>query len=156
MNDSPEAGCAPEPITDELDGLTCALIDYALECLACSGELPVSLAAADKAGRSTLLSFDDEDFEESIEEARSQVRRSAAGKGGLDGLSGPCVRYAIAYDGAIDEGRDEGYVPALIVEYGEQGLSQGYSAYLTYENPADEQNFVCSQVAPAGVVELLV
>ena len=35
-------------------------------------------------------------------------------------------------------------------------MSRGYSAYLTYENPGDAQNFVCSEAAPAGVVELLI
>lgn len=155
MSDAHDAPCTPEPISQELDDLTCSLIDYALDILATSGELSVSLAAADKAGKATLLTFDDDDFEESIEEARTRVRAAATGKQPIEGLTGPAVRYAIAYDGAIDEGFEEGYVPALIVEYGEKGLSQGYSAYLTYDNPADEQNFVCSDVAPAGVVELL-
>ncbi len=154
--DIQEDRTSPEPISPELDDLTCALIDYALGELAENGELSVSLAALDGRGNSTLLSFDDEDFEESIAEARSRVRACAADSKKLDGLEGPCVRYAIAYDGAIDEDGQQGYVPALIVEYGEHGLSQGYSAYLTYENPGDAQNFVCSDVAPAGVVELLV
>ena len=154
--DFQEGQSSPEPISPELDDLTCALIDYALGELAESGRLSVSLAAVDGQGQSTLLSFDDEDFEESIVEAQSQVRASVSGSKRLDGLAGPAVRYAIAYDGAIDEGGQEGYVPALIVEYGEHGLTQGYSAYLTYENPGDAQNFVCSDVAPAGVVELLV
>lgn len=156
MSDAHDAPCTPEPISQELDDLTCSLIDYALDVLATSGELPVSLAAADKAGKATLLTFDDDDFEESIEEARARVRAAATGKQPIEGLSASVARYAIAYDGAIDEGTEEGYIPALIVEYGEKGLSQGYSAYLTYDNPADEQNFVCSDVAPAGVVELLV
>ena len=153
---SREGQTSPEPISPELDDLTCALIDYALGELAEGGELAVSLAAADSQGKSTLLSFDDEDFEESIAEARAQVKASASGSKKLDGLAGPVARYAIAYDAAVDEGEQQGYVPALIVEYGEHGLTQGYSAYLTYENPGEAQNFVCSDVAPAGVVELLV
>ena len=116
MSDAHDAPCTPEPISQELDDLTCSLIDYALDILATSGELSVSLAAADKAGKATLLTFDDDDFEESIEEARARVRAAATGKQPIEGLTGPAVRYA---------------------------------------TPADEQNFVCSDVAPAGVVELL-
>ena len=67
MSDAHDAPCTPEPISQELDDLTCSLIDYALDILATSGELSVSLAVADKAGKATLLTFDDDDFEESIE-----------------------------------------------------------------------------------------
>ena len=74
MSDAHDAPRAPEPISQELDDLTCSLIDYALDILATSGELSVSLAVADKAGKATLLTFDDDDFEESIEEARARVR----------------------------------------------------------------------------------
>ncbi len=148
-----DAQDAVEPISAELDSLTVALIEYGLDELASTGELSVSLALGDEDGNATLLSFDDDDFDESIDEAHATVQRSAGQQ--VEGLKGACVRYAIAYDGAIDED-GTGYEPALIVEYGEQGMSRGYSAYLTYEHPGEPQDFVCSQVAPAGVVELLV
>ena len=46
MSDAHDAPCTPEPISQELDDLTCSLIDYALDILATSGELSVSLAVA--------------------------------------------------------------------------------------------------------------
>ena len=107
---------AVEPISDELDSLTVALIDYALDALATTGELSVSLALGDDEGNATLLSSDGDDFDESIDEAHATVSRSAGKK--VEGLKGACVRYAVAYDGAIDE-EGTGYEPALIVEYGE-------------------------------------
>ncbi len=148
-----DANDAVEPISAELDSLTVALIEYGLDELASTGQLSVSLALGDEDGNATLLSFDDDDFDESIDEAHATVQRSAGQV--VEGLTSACVRYAVAYDGAIDED-GSGYEPALIVEYGERGMSRGYSAYLTYENPGEPQDFVCSQAAPAGVVELLI
>jgi hypothetical protein len=147
----------PEPISDELEVLAGALIDYGLDLLSEVGELAPALAAEDEQGNRTLLSFDDEDIEECLDEMRSKLRASAAGKAALDGLAGRAVRYAFAYDGAIAlPDSPNGYEPALIVEYGERGLSQGYSAYLLYRNPGDPQEFVCTEPAAAGEEELLV
>ena len=65
-----------------------------------------------------------------------RLKAAAKGKGELEGLKGRPVRYAIAYDGAIQDPDAEGnFEPALIVEYGEKGMTQAYSAYLLYQNP---------------------
>ena len=145
----------PEPISHELDTLTVSLIDYSLDLLSETGALPPTLAAEDARGSRTLLSFDDEDFEECIEEIRTQLVSAAKGKRTIEGLEGRPVRYAIAYDGVIDENGD-GYEPALVVEYGEEGLSSGYSLYVFYRNAGEPQEFMWTDPAAAGEGELLV
>lgn len=146
----------PEPISAQMDSLALALIEYSLDLLADLGDLSVTLAVEDAHNNHVVLSFDDEDFEESLEEAHETLRRAVAGTSPLKELEGVPVRYALAYDGAVDEDGSSGYVPALIVEYGEKGMSSGYSAYLCYENAGKPRDFVCSDPAPAGLVELLV
>ena len=148
----------PEPISPEMDALACALIDYGLDLLGTTGELAPTLAVEDDRGNRSLLSFDDEDFEECLEEVRNRLVAAARGEQGLDGLQGRPVRYAVAYDGAVDvpDSDVEGFEPALIVEYGEHGMTSAYSAYLLYENPGDPQEFAWTDPAAAGEGELLV
>lgn len=153
-------GCDPdpEPISDEMESLAGALIDYGLDMLEETAELAPTLAVEDAAGERALLSLDgEEDVEECLEKAHEVVRQAARGKGpAIEGLSGRPVRYAIAYDGAIREEDGGPYQPALIVEYGERGLASGYSAYLLYEHAGHPQKFVWTDPAAAGEVELLV
>ena len=68
------------------------------------------------------------------------------------------MRYAIAYDGAIEipDSDVDGYEPALIVEYGEHGMTRAYSAYMLYQNPGKPQDFMWTDPAAAGEGELLV
>lgn len=148
----------PEPISEQMDALACALIDYGLDLLGETGELVPTLAAENADGERTLLSFDDEDFEECLDEVHTRLRAAAKGKGELEGLKGKPVRYAIAYDGAIQDPDDPNgnFDPALIVEYGERGMTQAYSAYLLYKNPGKPQEFVWTDPAAAGEGELLV
>ena len=147
----------PEPISEEMDALACVLIDDSLDLLGEVGELAPTLAVEDDRGARTLLSFDDEDFEECLDEVHDRLKAAAKGKGELEGLKGRPVRYAIAYDGAIQDPDAEGnFEPALIVEYGEKGMTQAYSAYLLYQNPGNPQEFVWTDPAAAGEGELLV
>ena len=146
----------PEPITDELDRLVCATIDYSLDILGEVGELSPSLAIEDEKGARALLSFDEEEVEESLDKARQTVVDASKGKGSVEGLSAPVERYALAYDGVVEEFEGQGYEPALIIEYGERGLSSGYSAYMLYKNAGDPQEFMWTDPAAAGEGELLV
>lgn len=148
----------PEPISPEMDALACALIDYSLDLLGETGELTPTLAVEDASGNRSLLSFDDEDFEECLEEVRNRLVAAARGERTIDGLEGRPVRYAVAYDGAVDvpDSDVEGFEPALIVEYGEHGMSSAYSAYLLYENAGDPQEFAWTEPAAAGEGDLLV
>ena len=145
--------CEPEPISDELNALVCATIDYALDLLGETAELSVTLVVEDAAGNQVLLSFDDEEIEECLDEARSMVASKSSSLGELEGRP---VRYAIAYDGAVEESQGAGYEPALIVEYGEKGLSQGYSAFLFYLNAGEPDRFQWTDPAAAGICDLLV
>ena len=148
----------PEPISEAMDTLACALIDYSLDLLGETGELSPTLAVEDETGARSLLSFDDEDFEECLDEVHDRLQAAAKGKQELEGLAGKPIRYAIAYDGAVQlpDAPDNGFTPALIIEYGEKGMSQAYSAYLLYENAGDPQEFAWTEPAAAGEGELLV
>lgn len=148
----------PEPISEAMDALACALIDYSLDLLGETGELAPTLAVEDENGERSLLSFDDEDFEECLDEVHARLKAAAKGKQELEGLAGKPVRYAIAYDGAVQlpDAPDDGFAPALIVEYGERGMSRAYSAYMLYQNEGNPQEFAWTEPAAAGEGELLV
>ncbi len=158
INDTTEEIMEPEPISAEMDALVCALIDYSLDLLGEAGELCPSLAVEDGEGGRVLLSFSDDDFEECLAEIRDQLSAAAKGKIMLEGLSGKPVRYAFSYDGAVENPDDDGvgYEPALIVEYGEHGMTSAYSAYLLYQNAGNPQEFVWTEPAAAGEGDLLV
>ncbi len=157
-NTDPHGAVEPEPISPEMDALACALIDYSLDLLGETGELAPTLAVEDGQGNRSLLSFDDEDFEECLEEVRNRLVAAARGEQRLDGLKGRPVRYAVAYDGAVDvpDSGVDGFEPALIVEYGEHGMSSAYSAYLLYDNAGNPQEFAWTDPAAAGEGDLLV
>ena len=148
----------PEPISESMDALACALIDYSLDLLGETGELSPTLAVEDENGERSLLSFDDEDFEECLDEVRTRLQAAAKGKQEIEGLTGKPVRYAIAYDGAVQlpDAPDDGFTAALIVEYGEKGMTQAYSAYMLYQNEGNPQEFAWTEPAAAGEEELLV
>lgn len=148
----------PEPISEAMEALAGALIDYSLDLLGETGELSPTVAVEDAEGNRSLLSFDDEDFEECLQEIHDRLVEASKGKAVLEGLVGRPVRYAIAYDGAVQlpDALDDGFEAALIVEYGEQGMSQAYSAYLLYQNEGNPQEFAWTEPAAAGEGELLV
>lgn len=147
---------APEKISDELESLAGALIDYGLDLLSEAGELAPTLAVENAEGEHILLSFDEEETEECLDEAHKMVKSAAEGTSRIKGLNGAPERYALAYDGAIREDDRGPYQPALIVEYGERGMTSGYSAYLLYKHAGEAQKFVWTEPAAAGEVELLV
>lgn len=157
-NHHDDAAMEPEPISQAMDNLACALIDYGLDLLGETGDLVPTLAVEDAQGNRSLLSFDDEDFEECLAEVHDRLVRAACGKEKIEGLAGVPVRYAIAYDGAIDipDSGVDGFEPALIVEYGEHGMTRAYSAYMLYQNAGNPQEFVCTEPEAAGEGELLV
>ena len=155
-----EPDMEPEPISEQMDQLACDLIDYSLDLLGKNGSLTPTIAVEDVAGKRVLLSFDNEEVEECLEDAHAMIREAAQGDKPIKGLSagdeGRPQRYALAYDGAIREDGAGAYKSALIVEYGEQGMSSGYSAYLLYKHAGRPQKFVWTEPAAAGEVELLV
>jgi hypothetical protein len=154
---SGDAGEAqPEPISENLETLANELIDYGLENLGQTGHLTTTLAVEDSVGNREMLTFEDDAVDECVAEARDVVRRSMHKSGKIEGLQGRAVRYAIAYDGAIRETEKGPYQNALIVEYGEHGMSSAYSAYLLYKKAGHPKDFVWTDPAAAGETELLV
>ena len=146
----------PEPISEELEELADDVMDAALDAMCNKGEFSPLLAVENAQGERVMLAFDDEELEECLDAARGMVATAASGKKPIKGLPGGPVRYVIAYDGAIRESDDDPYESAVIIEYGETGLSAGYSAYLLYQNPGKPQEFVWTDPAAAGEMELLV
>lgn len=155
-SDSAEMASEPEPISSELEDLANDLVDLGLDALAEKGSLTTTLACEDERGARVMEEFEDDDVMDCVRAARDVVRQAQHKGGRIQGLGGRPVRYAIAYDGLIRETEGGPYLPALIVEYGEQGLSSGYSAYLTYRKAGRPKDFVCSDIAAAGETELLV
>lgn len=147
---------APEPISEDLEVLADDVIDHVLDALGNEGGFLPLLAAENAAGERTLLTFDDEELEECLEAARGLVAAAASNGEPLSGLSGVPVRYAIAFDGAIRESEDGPYESAIIVEYGEHGMSSAYSAYMLYQHAGNPQEFVWTDPAAAGEMDLLV
>ncbi|MEE8716999.1 MAG: hypothetical protein SOI24_08180 [Coriobacteriales bacterium] len=145
-----------EPISRALEDLANEMVDQGLESLGQTGRFTTVLAMEDASGNRAMLSFDDDMVDECVREARDTLRRAAHKSGRVEGLSGRPVRYAIAYDGAIREEEGQPYKNALIVEYGEQGLSSAYSAYLLYKKAGHPKDFVWTDPAAAGQMELLV
>ena len=146
----------PEPISPELEGMANDLIDICLDELAERGSLLTTLCVENARGDRVTLTFDDIAVEECIEKARDTVAAARRKADVIDGLRGKPVRYAIAYDGAIREREGGPYLNALIVEYGEVGLSSAYSAYLLYKKAGHPKDFVCSDPTAAGEMPLLV
>lgn len=158
MEDARADDSEPEPISEALEALADDAIEYGLSQLGETGSLAVTLFAENEKGARDMLSFEEDDnVEECLNEARGRVAATAQGKKRLEGFSGRPVRYAIAYAGSIEapDAPRRGYLPALIVEYGEEGLSSGYSAYLLYRKPG-KKDFTWTDARAAGETELLV
>lgn len=146
----------PEPISAALETLANEMVDYGLESLATTGKLTTMLSVEDESGHRESLLFEDDSVEECLHAARDLVRSAAHKGSAIEGITGRPVRYAIAYDGAVRQEMDGPYLNALLVEYGEKGISSGYSAYLLYKKAGRPQDFVWTDPAAAGETELLV
>lgn len=150
------AGPDPEPISPELEALANEMVDYGLESLATTKKLATTLAVEDASGHRETLVFQDDSVDECLGAARDVVRQAMHKGGAIEGIQGRPVRYAIAYDGAVREEPGGPYLNALLVEYGEKGMSSGYSAYLLYKKAGRQKDFVWTDPAAAGETELLV
>ena len=146
----------PEPISDDLEALADDLIAYGLECLGETGHLVPTAGVEDLSGTRVMLTFDDDVTEECMEQARELIAKAGHKNGVVEGLDGKVVRYAIAYDGAVREHENGPYKNALIVEYGERGMTSAYSAYLLYKKAGRAKDFVWTDPAAAGEMSLLV
>ena len=133
-------------VSPALDEMVCDLIGYMLDELAAGEDPGVAACAEDAASGRVEAVFSDDGEEACLDAAREFVVRYARGSK-EDGM-GPVDRYAIACAGCVEI--DGGYRDAVLVSFYERALSCGYSAYVLYENPGDEEAFAWSEPAPAG------
>ncbi|MBR2835467.1 MAG: hypothetical protein IKE43_07160 [Coriobacteriales bacterium] len=150
MSNNNQSSQEPEAISQELTSLLDDIIDYCLEELVYNGDFPVMLATCNKKGERDLLSLNGDEIEDCLIEAK----RMLASEKNIGERK--ITQYAIAYNGAIEDIPGSGYQPAIIVEYGEAGLSSGYSLFMFYENEGDVKHFNYTDPAAAGETELYI
>ena len=130
-----------QPISDELDILSRELIGEAISRLEADGALPVLLAVDCE---DEFFAFEDDTPDGCYRAACMQVGT----------LGERCTRYAIAYDGVIQEVETDAGSPAIVIEFAERGMEHAWSGFMLYRRAADG----CIEVTdplPAGAEELL-
>ena len=133
-------------ISQELDNLSCDLLESALDSLAAGEPVLALVACEDKDGERDLRSFEEDSPAACITAARDYIRTA--------GKTGAC-RYALVYDGDV-EAEDGAFLPALILEFGERGSRVAYSGFVLYKGFGTGDNFAWADAQPAGECELLV
>lgn len=152
MNKTPDqAYDESEKISAALDDLACALLEECYTTLAEGENLWPLLAVEDTQGERELIAFSDDEPSECLIAARNYLRMQK--QDGIGNVS-QAVRYALGYDGLVQDNAGN-LCPAVIVEFGEEGLTSAYSAYSFYGFDDKTGEFFCSEPAPAGEEESL-
>ena len=128
-------------ISPELDALSCELIGAAIGQLEETGALPVLLAVDCE---DDFFAFEDDTPDGCYRAACQQVAD----------LGAACTRYALVYDGVVQEDDTDPGSPAIILEFAERAMEHAWSGYLLYRFAADGVVEV-SDPFPAGMEELL-
>lgn len=128
-------------ISSELDQLSVALIQTAIDMLDVRDDVPVMLAVDCD---DELLTFEDDTPDGCYRAAREQVREY-----GKD-----CSRYALLTQGYVQEDEADSGSPALLFEFGERGMDCAWSGYMLYQRDEDG-NIEVTDPLPAGEEELL-
>ena len=139
-------------ISQELDILSCDLLESALDALAEGMEFSVLISMEDEAGEKEIRCIDDDTLIACLDEAHDYIT-SLANTSDKDVLS--LVRYAICYPGTV-ETEENPIADALILEFGEKGMDVAYSAYSLVAGVGQGELFSWTDPLPAGEVELLV
>lgn len=126
-----------EGVSPRTDELASTLMGDALDLLADGEPFVVLLAVQDESGEVSSYEFQDDGPEACLEGARTRVTE-------LPGA----VRYAIAYEGAIED-EDGSFADALLLEFGERGY-RSYSAFSLVDGKGTGDGFTWSDPAPAG------
>ena len=126
-----------EGVSPRTDELASTLMGDALDLLADGEPFVVLLAVQDESGEVSSYEFQDDGPEACLEGARARVAE-------LPGA----VRYAIAYEGAIED-EDGSFADALLLEFGERGY-RSYSAFSLVDGKGTGDGFTWSDPAPAG------
>ena len=126
-----------EGVSPRTDELASTLMGDALDLLADGEPFVVLLAVQDESGEVSSYEFQDDGPEACLEGAHARVTE-------LPGA----VRYAIAYEGAIED-EDGSFADALLLEFGERGY-RSYSAFSLVDGKGTGDGFTWSDPAPAG------
>ena len=126
-------------VSPETDELASTLMGDALDLLAAGDSFCVLLAVQSTSGEVTSYEFEDDGPEACLEAARAKVAQVTGAR-----------RYAIVYEGAVETGAD-GFVDALLLEFGERGY-RSYSAYSLVGGKGTGDGFTWTDPAPAGEV----
>ena len=129
-------------VSQQLDDLSSTLMGNALDMLAEGEYIGVLVVIQREDNTYDSMQLSNDGIEAMLEAARERVRKARG-----------ALRYAIAYEGAIEDERG-GYADALIVEFGERGRPS-FSAYSLFEGRGRGNGFVWTDPAPAGEEEPL-
>lgn len=128
-------------ISPELDQLSVALIQTAIDMLDSHDDVPVMLAVDCD---DELLTFEDDTPDGCYRAAREQVKDY-----GKD-----CNRYVLLTQGFVQTEEDDPGQPALLFEFGERGMDNAWSGYMLYRRTEGDEVEVTDPF-PAGEEELL-
>ena len=128
-------------ISEELDRLSVALIETAIDMLEAGDTLPVMLAA-DCSER--LYLFSDDTPDGCYRAACAQVAE----------LGRECTRYALLYDGVVQQDEADAGVAALLFEFAERGMEHAWSGYVPYRR-AEDGAIATADPQPGGAEALL-
>ena len=134
------------PISQELDDLACGAIGMALDNLAEGEGIWPTLVILHNDGDKEYYVFEDDGMDICLQEARDSVHDL--------GKDSKC--YALFYDGFF-ENKDGGDLTdnALIVEFGERGQENAFSAVIPYGNAGMQDDFWYDTPMPGGEEKLL-
>ena len=182
-------------VSPQTDELSSALMGDALDLLAAGEKLGVLVVVQAEDGSVESFEVGDDSPEKTLAEARERVRSMArrgsegsaadgaadggAAGGVADGATGSAaggatntaanaarpVRYAIAYEGAVEAERGFGdaganagasahFRDAVLLEFGERGY-RSFSAYSLFEGRGEGDGFRWTDPEPAGELEPL-
>ena len=133
-----------QEISNELDAMSCALIGTAIDLLEAQGSqepLPVLLAVDCE---TELFTFGDDTPDGCYRAACQKVQE----------LGAACTRYALVYDGVIQESDNDPGATALLFEFAERGMENAWSGYMLYRFAEDGVVEVTDPL-PAGAEDLL-
>ena len=126
-------------ISKELDQLSVALIGTAIDLMDSGDAVPVMLA----------VDCEDELIEDDTPDGCYRAARAQVGE-----LGERCTRYALLYDGVVQESENDPGSPALLFEFGERGMKNAWSGYMLYQRAQDGAIEVTDPL-PAGEEALL-
>ncbi len=128
-------------ISAELDQLSVALIETAIDMMEAGDVLPIMLALDCS---SQLYFFEDDTPDVCYRAACEKIAE----------FKSECTRYVLLYDGMVQTNDNSPSEPALLFEFAERGMAHAWSGYVLYRR-AKNGKIETSDPAPAGEESLL-